>query len=166
MQAMSVSPPPWNAPRTGRCPRLPAPLSLGDGGLWSTADDLLRWNEAMNTDALTIAAVLQRPGRLDDGTLLDYAWGVGVRTRAGHRVYRHGGGWPGLRLLLARVPDLGVGIVIIAPGDDTERRGVLDDALLDMVTGTGVPHPGGIRSLPATAARAGDAQAGHGTPPG
>jgi CubicO group peptidase (beta-lactamase class C family) len=112
----------------------PAPLSLGDGGAWSTAFDLLRWCRAMNGDALGISALLQTPGQLDDGQPLDYGWGIGVRTHAGHLTYRHGGGWAGLRLLLARVPSTGIGLVIIALADDTERRGALADALLSVLT--------------------------------
>jgi hypothetical protein len=52
-------------------------------------------------------------------------------------VYRHGGGRPGLRALLARVPDLDVTLVILAPGDDSERRAGLADRLLDLVTAGG-----------------------------
>ncbi len=63
-------------------PPRPAPLSLGDGGVWSTARDLLRWNEALHRDELGVCGLLRTPGRLDDGTPLDYAWALGVRTRA------------------------------------------------------------------------------------
>ena len=113
----------------------PAPLSLGDGGMWSTAEDLLRWSQALNTDQLGIGGLLQTPGRLDDGTLLDYAWGMGVRSHAGHRVYRHGGGWPGVRALLARVPDLRLSLVTVALADDSERRVPLVASLLDLLVG-------------------------------
>ncbi|MBF8193909.1 beta-lactamase family protein [Nonomuraea sp. K274] len=112
-------------------PARPAPLSLGDGGVWSSAGDLLRWSQALNTDELGVSALMQTPGRLDDGTPVDYAWGIGVRSHAGHRVYRHGGGWPGLRALQARVPALDLSIVLIALADDTERRVGLLDGLLD-----------------------------------
>jgi CubicO group peptidase (beta-lactamase class C family) len=118
------------APLVAGCP---APLSLGDGGVWSTAEDLMRWNHALNTDRLGISATLQTPGSLDDGTALDYAWGMGVRTHAGHRVYRHGGGWPGVRSVLARAPGLPAGLVVIALDDDTERAAGLADALLDEI---------------------------------
>jgi hypothetical protein len=77
---------------------------------------------------------VQTPGRLDDGTPVDYAWGVGVRSHGGRLVYRHGGGWPSLRALLARIPDLGLGLVIVALADDTERRVPLADSLLDQLT--------------------------------
>ncbi|BCJ74402.1 hypothetical protein CS0771_39460 [Catellatospora sp. IY07-71] len=112
-------------------PLHPAPLSLGDGGLWTTAADLLRWADALNTGALGESGLLQTPGRLDDGTPLDYAWGMGVRRRHGYPLYRHGGGRPGVRNVLARVPDRGLSIVVVAPGDATERAAVLTDLLLD-----------------------------------
>jgi CubicO group peptidase (beta-lactamase class C family) len=111
----------------------PAPLSSGDGGAWSTPSDLLRWAEALNTDRLGISALVHTPSRLDDGTPVDYAWGMGVRSHAGRLVYRHGGGWPSLRALLARIPDLGLGLVVIALADDTERRIPLADSLLDLL---------------------------------
>ncbi|MEQ4724495.1 serine hydrolase domain-containing protein [Nonomuraea sp. B19D2] len=81
-------------------PHYPAPLSLGDGGVWSTATDLIRWNQALERDELGVSALLQTPGRLDDGTRLDYAWALGVREHAGRRIYRHGGRWA--RLSAAR----------------------------------------------------------------
>ncbi|HEX6469367.1 MAG TPA: serine hydrolase domain-containing protein [Streptosporangiaceae bacterium] len=112
----------------------PAPLSLGDGGVWSTAADLLRWSQALNADRLGISRLVQTPGRLDDGTPIDYAWGMGIRSHGGHRAYRHGGGWPGLRALLARVPGLDLSLVIIAFADDSERRVDLAAGILDLVT--------------------------------
>ncbi|MER6000734.1 serine hydrolase domain-containing protein [Nonomuraea angiospora] len=126
--------PPGAAPLS---PEHPAPLSLGDGGVWITAGDLLRWSQALNADELDLSALMHTPGRLDDGTPIDYAWGIGVRSHAGHRVYRHGGGWPGLRAMQARLPDLGWSIVFLAIADDTERRAVLLNLLLDAVVAEG-----------------------------
>lgn len=111
----------------------PAPLSLGDGGVWSTARDLLRWGQALNADELGISQLMQTEGSLDDGTPVGYAWGLGVRSHGGYLVYRHGGGWPGLRALLARVPDLDQSLVIIALADDSERRTDLADSMLGLV---------------------------------
>ncbi|MFC4015403.1 serine hydrolase domain-containing protein [Nonomuraea purpurea] len=109
----------------------PAPLSLGDGGVWTTLRDLLRWSQALNADELGISELMQTPGRLDDGRPIDYAWGIGVRSHAGHRVYRHGGGWTGLRALHARVPDLDLSVALLAIDDHTERRVPLLNSLLD-----------------------------------
>jgi len=111
----------------------PAPLSLGDGGVWSTAGDLLRWSQALNADELGISQLMEQPGCLDDGTPVGYAWGMGIRSHAGHRVYRHGGGWPGIRALLARVPDLDLSLVILALADNSERRVDLAASMLDLL---------------------------------
>jgi CubicO group peptidase (beta-lactamase class C family) len=111
----------------------PAPLSLGDGGLWGTALDLLRWADGLNQDRLGVTDLIQAPGFLDDGTPLDYAWGMGVRAHTGHRVYRHGGGYADVRTMLVRVPERGLGLVILAPADRSERTAALTDALLDVL---------------------------------
>src|SRR5436190_12410759 len=73
--------------------RSPAPLSVGDGGLWTSVRDLLRWNEALLADTLGLAAALHTPGALDNGTPLDYAWGVRVYHVGSNRVESHGGSW-------------------------------------------------------------------------
>jgi CubicO group peptidase (beta-lactamase class C family) len=111
----------------------PAPLSLGDGGVWSTARDLLRWGQALNADELGISRPMQKEGGLDDGTPVGYAWGMAVRSHGGNRVYRHGGGWPGLRALLARIPDLDQSLVIIALADNSESLTGLAASMLDLV---------------------------------
>lgn len=112
-------------------PEYPAPLSLGDGGVWSTARDLVRWNEALERDELGVSALLHTPGRLDDGTLLDYAWALGVRTHAEFRVYRHGGLWAGLSTQLVRIADQRCGFVVIALDADENRTARLADALIE-----------------------------------
>lgn len=117
----------------------PAPLALGAGGVWSTARDLLRWSQALNGGDLGISRIMEAPGSLDDGAPVGYAWGMGVRMHGGYRVYRHGGGWPGLRALLARVPDLNQSLVILALADDSERRLDLAASMLDLVTACPAP---------------------------
>jgi CubicO group peptidase (beta-lactamase class C family) len=47
--------PPGGAPLA---PQYPAPLSLGDGGVWFTAAELMRWNLAMQCDELGFSALL------------------------------------------------------------------------------------------------------------
>ena len=116
-----------------------APLSLGDGGVWASATDLLRWNQALNDDELGISTLLQTPGRLNNGTPIDYAWGLGVRSHAGHPIYRHGGGWPGLQAQLIRIPDLRSSLVILTLADDTTRPADLAGALLDELAPTAPP---------------------------
>jgi CubicO group peptidase (beta-lactamase class C family) len=112
-------------------PHFPAPLSLGDGGVWSTAADLIRWNQALERDELGVSALLQTPGRLDDGARLDYAWALDVREHAGRRIYRHGGRWAGLSAQLVRLADQGSSFVIIALDNDEDRTATLASAMIE-----------------------------------
>ncbi|MFG1609128.1 serine hydrolase domain-containing protein [Actinoplanes sp. NPDC049265] len=149
-------------------PQHPAPLSLGDGGVWSTAADLLRWNQAAvdllhanqagdqaavalgGTKGLTAQGYhwrgpdaaqgyhwreMHTAGRLDDGTDLDYGWGVGLRaTPAGVRVYRHGGSWAGLTAQLVRIPERRAHFVVLALDNDGARTNALTDTLIGELT--------------------------------
>ncbi len=68
------------------------PATIGDGGLWTTPIDLERRNQAMNARAFGAAAhdLVERPGRLGDGSLMANGWGVGILKSTG-RVFFHRG---------------------------------------------------------------------------
>lgn len=101
----------------------PPPRTIGDGGLWTTASDLLRWLHALNTARLgaRVARRIQTAGQLDDGTPLTYGWGMTVSTRAGIRTYTHGGNWPGWCAKTVRQPDRGMAVALLSCCDDVAR---------------------------------------------
>jgi CubicO group peptidase (beta-lactamase class C family) len=107
----------------------PAPLSLGDGGLWTTVRDLLRWNEALFDDRLGISGTLHTTGTLDDGTPLDYAWGVRVLRLRGGCLHSHGGSWEAASAKLVRLPDLRTGFAALAADASVERMTALASLL-------------------------------------
>jgi len=109
----------------------PAPLSVGDGGLWTSVRDLLRWNEAMLLDTLGVADTIHTAGRLDDGTPLDYAWGVRVFRIDDQRVQSHGGSWDDATAKLVRLPDLGASFAALAADGSVERMTALSSLLQD-----------------------------------
>ena len=109
----------------------PAPLSVGDGGLWTSVRDLLRWNEAMLRDTLGVAETIHTAGRLDDGTPLDYAWGVRVFRIGDQRVQSHGGSWDDCTAKLVRLPDLGESFAALAADGSVERMTALSSLLQD-----------------------------------
>ena len=115
----------------------PAPLSVGDGGLWTSVRDLLRWNAWLLADTSGVAATLHTTGALDDGTPLDYAWGVRVFRVGGHRVESHGGSWKGATAKLVRLPDIGVSFAALARDGSVERMTALSSSLQDeLLSGT------------------------------
>ena len=96
------------------------PRTVGDGGLWLSAFDLRRWNDAMNDRVLgdAVHTLAETPGGLDDGTPLDYAWGVRILEHMGRRTVSHGGSWPTWSAKAIRQPDSGVSVAILTTCED------------------------------------------------
>jgi CubicO group peptidase (beta-lactamase class C family) len=111
------------------------PLSVGDGGLWSTARDFARWLQLMNRDVFGIADIVTSPGRLVDGSPVDYGWGIGLRSLGGRPLYTHGGSWRGAAARAVRMPDPGLAVVALAADDHPERLITLVDRLLGALAG-------------------------------
>lgn len=98
------------------------PDTVGDGGWWTSAVDLLTWLGALNRDALgrDVTHLVQTPGRLDDGTPLAYGWGMTVRPGSNGATYTHGGHWPGWSAKSVRHPDDGTAVALLSTSDDVE----------------------------------------------
>jgi CubicO group peptidase (beta-lactamase class C family) len=96
--------------------RTAPPATVGDGGLWSTAEDLQRWNDAMDGRSLgdAVHERAEAPGSLDDGSPLEYAWGVRVFVHRGRRAVSHGGAWPTWTAKTLRLPEDGVSVALLS----------------------------------------------------
>lgn len=105
--------------------------AVGAGGLWTTVDDLARW-DAASYDTSSIASRLARRGALDDGTPIHYGWGLSVRTHRGLPIHSHGGSFPGWASKMVRFPTERTTVLILANG---ETRDISADAftLADLV---------------------------------
>ena len=107
------------------------PLTHGDGGLWSTARAFALWLHHQNLDTLRIAALVTAPGRLIDGTSVDYGWGLGLRQHRDQPLLIHGGEWAGAQAKAVRSPELGMAVVGLAAGAPFEILNRLVAAALD-----------------------------------
>lgn len=88
----------------------------GNGGLLTTAGDLLRWNESLTKRTLGRALVdsLERQGVLTSGERITYAAGLVVDTYRGTPRIAHSGATAGYRAYLGRYPaqrDLSVAVL-------------------------------------------------------
>jgi CubicO group peptidase (beta-lactamase class C family) len=90
------------------------------GGLRSTADDLLRWDQALH------AGRLLRPASLA-AMFTDYGHGYGfgafIEVRSGHRLWDHGGNLPGFSSAFDHYPDDGLTVIVLSniEGDASEK---------------------------------------------
>jgi len=95
-------------------------IPFSAGALYSTTEDLLRWEEGLFGGKLLSAASLQK---MTTPFKQDYAFGLAVRTVNGHKMIAHGGGIEGFNTELAYYPDDKLVVAVLgnlnggAPGD-------------------------------------------------
>jgi len=81
---------------------------VGPLGLYTTVEDMVRWNKSLDSDALGgggITEQMLRPGLLNDGEQLDYLTGLQRKTHKGLEVVYHEGGIMGFLSLWLRFPE-------------------------------------------------------------
>jgi CubicO group peptidase (beta-lactamase class C family) len=87
--------------------------AVGAGGLWTTVDDLAKWDAAFYDDS-HVAPRLARRGSLDDGTPIHYGWGLSIRTHRGLPIHSHGGSFPGWNAKMVRFPTERTTVIVLA----------------------------------------------------
>lgn len=81
---------------------------VGAGGLWTSVEDLLLWDENFYTAKVGGPDFIRQmltPGALSDGEKLNYAFGLGHGEFNGMKFVAHGGGLAGYRAELVRFPE-------------------------------------------------------------
>lgn len=123
---------------------MPFTMVYGNGGLLSTVGDWLTWNEALTAGTVPggppLVRMLETPARLNDGSEIGYALGLGVSRFRGLREVSHGGATAGYRTFLARWPERGLSVAILCnaananPAADAHRLARMVLALPDSET--------------------------------
>jgi CubicO group peptidase (beta-lactamase class C family) len=115
----------------------------GGGALFTTAGDLLLWNEAMTSGRLGafVTAKIREPARLSNGRTLGYARGLFLDSNRGGPVIWHTGSADGYKSLLSRYPDQGLSIAILCNSGDGTDRTAFARRIFDLfVPGTRAPE--------------------------
>jgi CubicO group peptidase (beta-lactamase class C family) len=102
---------------------------IGSGGIYSTLNDLIRWDQALYGESLVSKATLGlafTAGTNNSGESLDYGFGWRIEDFAGHKVVRHGGSWVGFRTHILRIPQLQFSIVLLSNRSDTDAEDFVD----------------------------------------
>ena len=110
------------------------PILTGGGNLYSTAEDLSRWDRGLTAGRLISAAgyeAIYTP-RLDD----NYGYSWEVRERDGMRVSRHGGSVPGFRTHILRIPEAELCVIVLTNVVQQPRPRPIIDRLVDIVLGS------------------------------
>jgi CubicO group peptidase (beta-lactamase class C family) len=86
-------------------------IPFSAGALYSTTEDLLRWEQGLMGGKVLSAPSLQK---MTTPFKSDYAFGLAVHTANGHKVIEHGGGIEGFNTFLAYYPEDKLTVVVLA----------------------------------------------------
>jgi CubicO group peptidase (beta-lactamase class C family) len=108
----------------------------GGGALFSTAADLVIWNDALTSVRLGafVTDKLQEQARLNNGRKLTYARGLNVETYGGGRMVWHSGGAAGYHSWLGRLPAQNLSLAVMCNSDAMAAT-----ALAERIIGLFVP---------------------------
>jgi len=104
--------------------------TVGDGNIYSSAEDLLKWDQALYTSKLVKPSTLAeayRPVRLNDGTTYPYGFGWSIQSEGA--VVNHTGSWVGFRNLIERDLAKKTTIIFLSNGENGLARNILIDIL-------------------------------------
>jgi CubicO group peptidase (beta-lactamase class C family) len=89
---------------------------VGDGGVYSTIEDLAKWDANFRTGKVggkSAIALLQSPGRLNDGQTIPYGFALTIGQFHGARTIAHHGAYGGYRSTLLRFPDNNLSVITL-----------------------------------------------------
>ena len=104
-----------------RTDQSPTSAVLGDGGIYSSIEDLYKWDQALYTRKLAPAATLQMaftPAVVTSGKPTNYGFGWEIGNFQGRRMVHHNGSTIGFRNEILRLPDEKLTVIVL-----TNRNG-------------------------------------------
>jgi len=134
LQTAIFDPLDMNSTRPESGPRKPEDVK-GDGGLVSTVDDLLKWDQALAAERLVRAKTFTEglvPAKVAEGEST-YGFGWNVAQRDGDTYMWHTGNADGRRAFLGRRLDDRIAIIILTKGNS--RRVEIADAIVNILHG-------------------------------
>lgn len=94
------------------------PIStLGDGGVVSSVDDLLRWQAAFwggRVVSMETLAQMRSPGRLDSGQTFEYGLGLQIQSVNDATWCGHGGSWINATALVGRYVEAQTTVIVLS----------------------------------------------------
>jgi CubicO group peptidase (beta-lactamase class C family) len=120
-----------------KAPYLDWSNKTGNGSLYSTVDDLYRFDRALNTDDVLKASARQKYFVESPGNR--YGWYI--RKRLGHRLMSGKGRSPGFATELDRFPDDDVTIILLSNSNATVLQDPIAETLAAIVFGQQPPPP-------------------------
>jgi CubicO group peptidase (beta-lactamase class C family) len=96
---------------------------LGDGGIYSSVEDLFKWDQELYANRLVSASLRQEsftPGTLNDGTRTKYGFGWNIEPYKNIPSVNHTGSTRGFRNAILRFPDQRLTVIVLTNRDEGE----------------------------------------------
>jgi CubicO group peptidase (beta-lactamase class C family) len=96
----------------------------GDGGIYSTVDDLFKWDQALNTEKLVTRATLAEaftPARVEEGKS-KYGFGWNVGSDSSNRYVWHTGSHAGFRAFIERRLNQQLTVIMLTNMGNSKRQ--------------------------------------------
>ncbi len=118
---------------------------VGSGGVYSTVEDLYRWDQALYGENLVnknSRAKAFSPTRLNSGDLHPYGFGWRLDEHLGRRRVAHGGSWVGFRTFIGRYLDDRFSVIVLTNLAEAEPESIADTiAALHLAAREGPDRP-------------------------
>lgn len=104
---------------------------VGDKGIYATASDLYKWDQALYKNMLISDSLMQRafqPISLKNGRTVDYGYGFRFQQHENKKVVYHNGLWHGFRTTFKRYVSDSISIVVLN-NTDSRNKGILVNRL-------------------------------------
>jgi CubicO group peptidase (beta-lactamase class C family) len=127
---------------------------IGDGGLYTTVEDLARWNLHFlqsSRDAKGITALTLTRGTLLDGQTIPYAFGLSHGEYRGAATIAHGGSYGGYRTYVLRFPEQDFAVATLC-NIATANPAILSQRVADILIGDALEERPEPRPAPRPAA--------------
>lgn len=107
----------------------PTSAVLGDGGIYSSIEELLKWDQVLYTDKLVSDELLNKAFTETvptDSQQIEYGFGWRIDDYRGHRRVYHTGSTCGFRNVIQRYPDDKFSVIILTNRREPDVMGVAD----------------------------------------
>jgi CubicO group peptidase (beta-lactamase class C family) len=117
-----------------RTDQSPTSATLGDGAIYSSVEDLAKWDRELYAHTLVSAAAFEEaisPGVLSDGKKIPYGFGWQLGDVRGSLVMEHSGTTIGFRNFTLRIPDRRLLVIVLMNRTDA-KPGELAHKIADL----------------------------------
>jgi len=135
---------------------------VGDGNVYSSVEDLYKWDQALYTEKLVKKSTFQEaitPGKLNNGEATKYGFGWFINEQG--KIVSHTGGWVGFGTIIIRYIDKNQTIIVLDNSSNFRAQGLVKNIWeekpitlptthlitnVKVIDGTGLPaFAGGVR---------------------